>query len=303
MTVPGGAGGRPGEPGGPSAPPVCYRHPDRETYIRCQRCERPICPDCMLPAAVGFQCPECVREGARTTRQGLTPYGGRRSGDPRLTSLVLISLNVAVFVAITVTGGYSSRLIDLLALRPAGGVVITQRGPVDLLGVSSGGVWQLLTVGFTHVQLLHIAFNMLALYFLGPTLESVLGRTRFLAVYLVSLLGGSAAVMWLSAPYGQTVGASGAIFGLFGALLVVALKVRGQVQQILLWLGLNLVITFAVPGISWQGHLGGLVTGAVLAAAIVYAPKQRRSLVQWGAIGLVLAVLLVGIAARIVSYS
>lgn len=298
MTVPGGAGGRPGEAGGPSAPPVCYRHPDRETYIRCQRCDRPICPDCMQPASVGFQCPECVRDGARSTRQGLTPYGGKRSGDPRLTSFVLIALNVAVFVAVYLTGRGRSSLVDLLALLPQSAVRLGAGGPVEVQGVSGGAVWQLLTSGFTHVQLLHIAFNMLALYFLGPTLESVLGRTRFLAVYLVSLLGGSAAVMLLAAPNGQTIGASGAIFGLFGALLVVALKVRGQVQQILVWLGLNLVITFTVPGISWQGHLGGLVTGAVLAAAIVYAPKQRRAMVHWGAVGLVVVAVMVLIALR-----
>ncbi|GAB3994460.1 rhomboid family intramembrane serine protease [Nocardioides marmoraquaticus] len=303
MTVPGGAGGRPGETGGPSAPPVCYRHPDRETYIRCQRCDRPICPDCMQPASVGFQCPECVRDGARSTRQGLTPYGGKRSGDPRLTSFVLIALNVAVFVAVYLTGRGRSSLVDLLALLPQSAVRIGPGGPVEVQGVSGGAVWQLVTSGFTHVALLHIAFNMLALYFLGPTLESVLGRARFLAVYLVSLLGGSAAVMWLAAPNGQTIGASGAIFGLFGALLVVALKVRGQVQQILVWLGLNLVITFAVPGISWQGHLGGLVTGAAIAAAIVYAPKQRRALVQWGAVALVLAVVLVATGLRIAALS
>ncbi len=294
MSEPGGAGGREQQ-----APPVCYRHPDRETYIRCQRCERPICPDCMLPAAVGFQCPGCVKEGSRSTRQHLTPYGGRRSGDPRLTSFVLIGLNVAVFVAIQLTGGRGSRLIDYLALLPASAVGRGADGaPVLIQGVADGAVWQLLTSGFTHVQLLHIGFNMLALYFLGPPLESVLGRARFLAVYLASLLGGSAAVMLVSAPNSQTIGASGAVFGLMGALAVVSLKVQGQAQQILLWIGLNLFLTFTLPGISWQGHLGGLLVGAVLGAAIVYAPRKRRALLQWSAIATVTVLALVLAAVR-----
>ena len=125
---------------------------------------------------------------------------------------------------------------------------------------------------FTHVEPLHIGFNMLALYFLGPMLENVLGRARFLAVYLVSGLAGSAAVMLFSDPHIQTLGASGAIFGLMGALAVVALKVRGQVQTVLIWIALNLVFTFTASGISWQGHIGGLVGGVVLGAAMVYAP-------------------------------
>lgn len=285
--------------GAQQAPPVCFKHPDRETYIRCQRCDRPICPDCMREAAVGFQCPECVREGARSTRQGLAPYGGKRSADPRLTSFVLIALNALVFVAIQATGGRGSALIDQLALLPASASRGLGAGQVLITGVADGAWWQLATSAFTHVQLLHVAFNMLALYFLGPSLESVLGRARFLAVYLVSALAGSAAVMVLSAPNTQTVGASGAIFGLFGALLVVALKVGGQVQQIMIWLGLNLVITFTVPGISWQGHLGGLVAGATLAAAIVYAPRERRGLLQWSAVAAVVLLAVAAITARV----
>jgi membrane associated rhomboid family serine protease len=281
---------------------VCYRHPERETWIRCQRCERPICPDCMRDAAVGFQCPDCVKQGARTTRQGRTPYGGKRVADPRLTSFVLIGLNAVVFVAIQLSGGRGSRLVDLLALLPDSAVRGSASGvPVLIQGVADGAYWQLATAAFTHVQLLHIGFNMIALYVLGPSLETVLGRARFLAVYFVSALAGSAAVLVLSAPTTQTVGASGAIFGLMGALAVVAVKVGGQAQQILVWIGLNLVITFTIPGISWQGHLGGLAAGVVLGAAMVYAPKQHRSLVQWSGVGLVVLVSLVAIVARIVA--
>lgn len=299
--------------GGPEAPPTCYRHPDRETWIRCQRCDRPICPDCMRSAAVGFQCPDCVAEGARSTRQLLTPYGGKRVEDPRLTSFVLIGLNVAVFVAVLATGGRTSRLADWLALIPRGrcqalgggyfpgatDAALCGSGGNWLTGVATGAPWQLITSVFTHVQPLHIAFNMLALYVLGPTLEGVLGRARFLAVYLVSGLAGSAAVMLFSNPAFETIGASGAIFGLMGALALVALKVRGQAQQILVWIAINLVITFTIPGISWQGHLGGLVGGAAMGAAMVFAPKRQRSLVQWGTVAAVALVAAAAIAARV----
>ncbi len=141
-------------------------------------------------------------------------------------------------------------------------------------GVADGAWWQLMTSAFTHEEVLHIGFNMLALYFLGPMLESVLGRWRFLALYLVSALAGSAAVMLWSLPYIQTLGASGAVFGLMGALAVVALKVQGQLQTVLVWIGLNLAFTFTVSGISWQGHIGGLVGGAVIGAAMVFAPRR-----------------------------
>jgi membrane associated rhomboid family serine protease len=252
----------------------------------------------MRSAAVGFQCPSCVKEGSRSTRQGRTPYGGKRVDDPRLTSFVLIGLNALVWLAIAATGGSSSRLVDTLALLPDSAARQLENGQVTVVrGVDDGAWWQLVTSMFTHVEPLHIGFNMLALYFLGPMLEAVLGRARFVALYLVSGLCGSAAVVLLSDPNSQTVGASGAIFGLMGALAVVATKVGGQLQPILMWLGLNLVFTFTVAGISWQGHLGGLVGGAVLGAAMVYAPRKNRSLLQWGAVAvvLVLALALVGV--------
>lgn len=301
MTTP-PVGGPEGTANVPDVPPTCYRHPDRETWIRCQRCERPICPDCMTSASVGFQCPHCVKEGNRGSRRHKTPYGGKRAADPRLTSFVLIGLNVIVWLMIRANGGGRSTLVDKLALLPstsqrqlADGSIVTIRG------VDDGAWWQLVTSVFAHVEPLHIGFNMLALYFLGPMLENVLGRARFLAVYLVSGVAGSAAVMLVSNPNGQTLGASGAIFGLMGALAVITLKVGGQVQQILMWIGLNLVLTFTIGGISWQGHIGGLVGGAVLGASMVYAPRQHRAVYQWSAAGAVLLVSLALIAARVVS--
>jgi membrane associated rhomboid family serine protease len=300
----------------PNAPPTCYRHTDRETWIRCQRCDRPICPDCMNSASVGFQCPSCVKEGNRGSRQFRTPYGGQRVRDPRLTTFVLIGVNVAVWLLIQATGGRTSTLVDTLGMRPDGLCIepggnrflpgaseaaCSVTGLDWLPGVADGAWWQVITSAFTHEQALHIGFNMLALYFLGPMLENVLGRTRFLALYLVSGITGSAAVMVLSSPHTLTLGASGAIFGLMGALAVVALKVRGQVQSVLMWIALNLVFTFTVGGISWQGHIGGLVGGALLGIAMAYAPRQNRAPVQWAATGLILVASLALIAARAIA--
>lgn len=280
--------------------PTCYRHPDRESYISCQRCERTICPDCMREAAVGFQCPSCVSQGAKETRSGRTAYGGIRSAQPGLTSMVLIGINVAVWLGIVASGWTKSRLIDMLALIPSG-----QCGSIDQPGgyypgvnseavcttigdgrwdpgVIDGAFWQLLTNAFTHVQLWHIGFNMLALWFLGPQLESALGRTRFLALYLLSALSGSVAVFWLAGEHSATLGASGAVFGLLGALLVIGHKVGGDISGLWGWLGINALLTFIVPNVSWQGHLGGLIGGALVAAILVYAPRERRSLIQAG---------------------
>ena len=285
----------------PQGAPVCYLHLDREAHIRCQRCDRTICPDCMRPAAVGFQCPQCVKEGARSTRSGRTPYGGARSSDPTLTSKVLVGLNVLVWVAILATGYRASPLIDQLALWPLGGVLQRADGSVvQLVGVADGAVWQLVTSMFTHVQTYHIGFNMLALWMLGPQLELALGRARFLALYLLSGLAGSAMVMWLSAPFSATLGASGAVFGLMGGLLVLAVKVRGDVRSLLIWIGLNAVITVLFGGrISWQGHLGGFLGGLLIAAVLVYAPRAQRT--RWQLLGVVAvgALVMVAIGLRI----
>jgi membrane associated rhomboid family serine protease len=286
----------------PQGPPTCYRHADRETWIRCQRCDRPICPDCMRSAAVGFQCPDCVKDGSRTTRQARTPYGGTRVADARITTYALIAVNALVWAAILATGAGTSRIIDAFALLPQTTSFRTADGSVlTVTGVSDGAWWQVMTSVFTHVEVLHIGFNMLALYFLGPMLETVLGRARFLAVYLVSGLVGSAAVMWFSDPNGQTLGASGAIFGLMGAIAVLALKVGGQAQSVLGWIAINLVLTFTLGSISWQGHLGGLAGGVLLGAAMVYAPRPHRSLVQWTVTGAVTLVAVVAIVVRAVA--
>ncbi len=289
--------------------PTCYRHAGRETWIRCQRCERPICPDCMRDAAVGFQCPSCVDEGAKTTRSIQAPYGGSRSANPALTSLVLIGINVAVWLAILVTGGSSSALVDRLGLRPNGACApgdgylydITRTacdavGGQFLPGVADGAWWQLVTSQFTHVQLWHIAGNMLALYFLGPQLEAVLGRARFLALYLLSGLAGSVTVLWLSPEIGLTVGASGAIYGLFGALGGRRPQGRRRPAQPLRAAGDQPRSSPSRCPTS-PGRATSAASSAVPSspALLVYAPRERRALVQWTGIAM-LSVALVALA-------
>ena len=303
--------------------PTCYRHPGRETWISCQRCGRPICPDCMTTAAVGFQCPDCVADGRRTTRQVQASYGGRRSDNPALTSLVIIGINVAVWAAVSVTGGRSSRLLDWITLR-RDGVCTSASDPSSyypyadsaaacahpqlagdglwMPAAADGAWWQVLTSAFAHVDVWHIGLNMLALWFLGPQIESLLGRARFIALYFAAALGGSAAVLWFAGG-GATLGASGAIWGLLGSLLILAWKRGADLRQLLMWLGINLVMTFAFPGISWQAHLGGLAAGTLVTALVAFAPRQQRSLVQWGGIAATYAVILALIVVRLLQYA
>lgn len=278
--------------------PTCYRHPGRETYISCQRCGRPICPDCMNEAAVGFQCPECVAEGRRTQRSARTPYGGAlRQGRP-LVTMTILAINLVLFLLVQVTGGADSQLVYWLSehargvcAASSGGGYFPQAtgqqlcdtvGGTWVPGVADGAIWQLVTSMFLQVQILHFAFNMLALYVLGPQLETVLGRARFLALYLLAGLTGSAFVYWLTGVSTPTLGASGAIFGLMAALLVIAHRIGADYQQILMWIGLNVVITVIGAGyISWQGHLGGFVGGLVVSGILAYAPRgTHRTLVQ-----------------------
>jgi len=255
----------------------------------------------MRDAAVGFQCKNCVVEGARTTRSGRTAYGGERSANPHLTSSILIGLNVAVWLLIVATGWQNSDWIYRLGLIPDWSLNVDPDGQSATLvkGVAHGAWWQLFTTMFTHIEAWHIGFNMLALWQLGPMLENAIGRARFLALYFLSGLAASALVYVGANPQGVTIGASGAIFGLMAALLVVAVKVRGDVRSILGWIGINFVITFVfVNYISWQGHVGGFLGGLAISGAIVYAPKKRRSAYQFAAMGAVAAFVVVAIVLR-----
>lgn len=251
--------------------PHCYVHPDRETYITCARCGRPICPDCMVAAPVGFQCPQCVKQAEESSRTPLTPMGGSLIKRATVTQ-VLIGINVAVF------------LLGLLF----GDTLIVDYGMQPATIALQGEWWRLMTAAFLHAGLLHIAFNMYVLWILGPTLESLFGHARFLVLYLVSALGGSVASYAFSPPNIIGVGASGAVFGLMAALLVVGKKHQRDVTQVLVLLAINIVIGFLAPGIDWRAHLGGAATGALVAAAMAYAPTQSR--VLWQTLG-VLAIL------------
>ncbi|MGZ5363560.1 MAG: rhomboid family intramembrane serine protease [Mycobacterium sp.] len=258
----------------PPQTPTCYRHPDRATYVRCTRCNRYICPECMRDAAVGHQCAECVGEGAKTVRQARTQFGGMPVNTPVVT-YVLIGINVVMFALQMLAPGLER---ELVLISPA---------------VADGELYRLLTSAFLHYGPMHIVFNMWALYVIGPPLEIALGRLRFSSLYLMSALGGSVVVYLLSALGGQTAGASGAVFGLFGATFVVGRRLNMDTRWVIGLVAINLVITFVVPNISWQGHLGGLVTGAAIAAAYAYAPRKNRTAIQIAAtVGLLLLFML-----------
>ncbi|MBD0423606.1 rhomboid family intramembrane serine protease [Streptomyces sp. TRM S81-3] len=290
----------PGDPQGPEKQgprpaqslPGCYRHPDRETGIRCTRCDRPICPECMVNASVGFHCPDCVRTGSGTghapdASRPRTLAGGTVTADPRLVTKILVGINVAVFIAVHAS---SSLLNDL--------VLIGRWPPAPFVpdqGVAEGEWYRMVTTMFTHEEIWHIAFNMLSLWFLGGPLEAALGRARYLALYLVSGLAGSALTYLLSSPTTATLGASGAVFGLFGATAVLMRRLNYDMRPVIALLAINLIFTFS-PGfnISWQAHIGGLVAGVVIGYGMVHAPRERRTLVQYGTCALVL-VLVVGL--------
>ncbi|MEU4510793.1 rhomboid family intramembrane serine protease [Nonomuraea wenchangensis] len=264
------------------AVPTCYRHPDKETWVRCQRCERPICPDCMRDAAVGFQCPECVAEGNRGIRQARSTFGGNVVRTPIVTYTILV-INLLIFGAQYLTG---DRVTGELAMWPA--------------GVALGEQYhRLITAAFVHGGVMHILFNSWALYVVGPYLERSFGHARYLAIYLLSALGGSVLGLWLDPLSQPTVGASGAIFGLFGAVFVVGRRLNMDVRGIAVLIAINLAITFVVSGISWTGHVGGLITGSLLAAAVAYAPSRNRTLWQAATIAGVLIVLIALVLVRV----
>ncbi|WP_242882837.1 rhomboid family intramembrane serine protease [Actinomadura litoris] len=277
------------EPKPETSVPTCYRHPGRETYVRCTRCDRYICPECMRDAAVGHQCVECVADGNRGVRRAraVTPLGvpGAASAVPVVT-YSLIGLCVLAY------------LVELSSWRFIADYMMIGQATLingNTIGVSEGEWYRLVTSMFLHQRggsfgIAHILFNMWALWAIGPALEQVLGRWRYLALYMLSGLGGSV-LLYLVDPGNSAVGASGAIFGLFGAYFVIGRRLGGQVGPIVFLLVINLVITFSVPDISWEGHIGGLVTGGALAAAMAYAPAARRSLVHIGAPLVVLALL------------
>ncbi|GLZ81241.1 rhomboid family intramembrane serine protease [Actinorhabdospora filicis] len=261
----------------------------------------------MHEAAVGFQCPECVAEGRRTVRQTKGHFGGGVVGRREYVTYALVAINVAVFLLDAVlTKGRSLGGFGIgggSGYSPAqlwGGVIapsFTQDGQL-YTGVMDGGWYRLLTSGFVHYGVLHLLMNMFALWFVGRGMERTIGHVRFAALYLVSGLGGAVAVYLFSDPRSVTVGASGAIFGLFGALVFVNRRLGRELQGVIAIIAINVIFSFSVSGISIAGHLGGLVTGALLALGIAYAPRKYRIPVQVGTFVLVLAVLAVLVVMR-----
>ncbi|MFB7494987.1 rhomboid family intramembrane serine protease [Streptomyces sp. NPDC056161] len=273
--------------------PVCYRHPDRETGIRCTRCERPICPECMVSASVGFQCPDCVRGGSGTGQppaaaaRPRTIAGGTVTSDPRLITKVLIGLNLALFLVQQAVGDSFTNRLELI-----GQAYVPVLGSVE--GIAEGQYYRLLTAMFLHASVVHILFNMLSLWWIGGPLEAALGRARYVALYFVSGLAGSALSYLLAAPNQPSLGASGAIFGLFGATAVLLRRLNYDMRPVIALLVINLIFTFS-PGfnIAWQAHIGGLVAGVITGYAMVHAPRKNRALIQYGVCALVLVVVVV----------
>ena len=261
---------------------TCHWHPDRQAGVICQRCDRPICPSCMHQASVGFHCPDCAKTGRQQVYQGVASLQAR----PLLTQ-ILIGANVAVFLLVAVVGGAAaftgtttSAHVDLALMaklwQQGDSLFVVPVPGTSGIGVGEGQWYRLVTSGFVHYGLLHIGFNMYVLFALGPWLERSAGRLRFGLIYGVSLLGGSLGALLLD-PQGLTAGASGAIFGLMGALVLAfrAAGTRIQDSPVFGILVLNLVITFVLPGISVGGHVGGLV-GGLVTGWLFYDLGRRR---------------------------
>ncbi|TFD78309.1 rhomboid family intramembrane serine protease [Cryobacterium fucosi] len=245
----------------------CYRHPGRQSFILCQRCGRTICPDCQTQAAVGVICPECMKEqrknAPRTKPAVLTRLGG--AGSPTVT-YGIIGVTFAVYVLQFFLG---DSITGLLLYAGA------YSYPANF------EPWRMLTTALVHGSILHVALNMYTLWIFGQILEGMLGRGRYLALYVLSGLAGSLGVLFLSNPGVPVVGASGAIFGLMGAFLVIQRRLGGNSTQLLVLVGINLVIGF-IPGlgIAWQAHVGGLIAGAVVGSIYVQTRRIRDQRLQ-----------------------
>ncbi|WP_328870661.1 rhomboid family intramembrane serine protease [Streptomyces sp. NBC_00287] len=291
---------------------TCYRHPAVESYVRCTRCERYICPDCMRDAAVGHQCVECVREGAKSMRQARTVVGGRISRTPVVT-YALIALNALAYLAEVVRPEIVERfsLVGARLLGPDGAYYVYQSGypaGYEAEGLVAGEWERLITSAFLHLEptegtfgLLHVVMNMFSLWTLGRVVEPMLGRWRYLALYLLSALGGSVFALLLDDPGYSTLGASGAIFGLGAAYYVVARRIGADMRAVNRFIGFLLLWLLVSAGLtSWQGHLGGLLTGGLVALAYAYVPRgPRRTLIQTVACVAVLALLVLVAVVRV----
>lgn len=266
--------------------PVCYRHPGRETYVRCGRCDRYICPDDMISAAVGFQCPECVHEGNKGVREARTVAGAAVRQSTGVITLAIIVVNVLIFVAVQ----SSSELLRQMSLTPIS---------ADGDGLMQDGWHRLITAAFVHKEPVHIAFNMIALWLFGRPLEAMLGRSRYIATYLICAVGGSTlSYLFMSYQGPGSIGASGAVFGMIGALVIVDRQLRANPTGVAVYVVIMLLPGFVVSNIDWRGHIGGLITGALLGALFIYAPARKRMVWQVGGMVLLTVALLVAVYLR-----
>ncbi|MEU5258597.1 rhomboid family intramembrane serine protease [Amycolatopsis sp. NPDC021455] len=279
-----------------AALPGCWWHPNRPTGLSCSRCGRPACPDCLREAPVGFQCTDCVHAGGQQQRRqhrgyqdagfGVRTIAGARPSPSVLATQVILAVNVLVFL---VTVVQARSLND------------NQTSGVFQIGVlwgqatlGAGEWWRLFTSGFLHYGPIHIAVNMFSLWMMGRALEPVFGKVRYLTLYFVSMLGASTAVLLFDSLDGGTAGASGALFGLMGAYGVIVLKLRLNPTGLIITLALNAFITFGVANISILGHVGGLVTGALVTVAMLYAPQARQPAYQAAGVA-ILVVAMIGL--------
>ena len=252
--------------------PVCYRHPDRVTYVTCQRCGRPVCPECQRPAAVGVQCVDCVKASAKAApaRRSIL---GHKMPDKTWVTYAIIGLCLVSFALQWLTHG---QWTSMFAFAPSIGAIQP---------------WRFLTTAFLHSTSFigHILFNMLAFYQCGQLLERTLGHARFAALCLLTALGGSVGYLLLAQNpaittgswYIPVVGASGMVFGLFGALIPVLKRAGSSVRSIIGLIAINAVLGFVVPGIAWQAHLGGFIVGIAMAYAYAHIPRAHAKLVAW----------------------
>lgn len=269
--------------------PSCYRHPQAATFVRCQRCERPVCYQCQTPAPVGVICPECGAQArAKAPRVGRQALGGGANQKPVVT-YALIGITFFFYLLQIIPGLNAT---NYLAYAP-----YFSYGEYSAVGAPYEP-WRMLTSVFAHSTgfIFHILLNMYTLWIFGQMLERLLGKARFLTLYLASGLAGSLGVMFWAPHDTYVVGASGAIFGLLGAFLVIQRKLGGETTQLLVLVGINLVIGF-LPGmsISWQAHLGGLIGGALLGLIFVQTRKLSQQRLQIALVALTVAVF-VGLA-------
>jgi len=298
------------EPAAAAAPNTCFRHPARESYVRCTRCDRNVCPDCRREAAVGYQCVECVKAGQRSVRQARTVFGGRLSATP-VATIVLIVLNVLAYLLELVRPEIVDRFDNLgqALVGPDGGhYLVPESGLVppgyEQVGIADGEWYRLITSAFLHSEptsgifgITHILFNMYWLWMLGRVVEERLGVVRFLALYLLSALGGSV-LGYLVAPEQAALGASGAIFGLAGGYFVLSRRLQYDplgggplLAYFVIWMVVSAGFT------SWEGHLGGLLTGLAVGAAFAFAPRPQRALLQsLGAVAVLVLLVLLTVA-------